>query len=634
MGKWILLLFLVPLAVGQTVELGLERPLPANEFLFVSGPAEGTGSICGGGEWQADLIRNEFISFSEGADVQGCGSAFMNLVAPMGARRLEVQFTAGRTIDGVAGQIGTGNVFVQQVRLQDETGINSVEMFATPGGSLDARLHNILFDFVGGNVQLGWYFEDRGLALSDANQGVNLPGVAAMSAQVDRPLVRFRGIDIEAHSTLEGRPLGGNYEEVLSMRFDVPGGWPETDRPFLDLAVNSQYGLLSIRGPDGNQFSPQQMELVARGGGTLHIPPAVMQQTGAGMYQIEFVAPSYAVPEPYLGPLAVLAFVFPLGTILVSWREYRFTRDTVDMASTLLVWLWRTAIASIFGLMIWILVSRSFVGMLYWPPRLEYVLYFAVLFASGALMIFFMFLWRRQALIATLDREMQRRRAAQEELERSNRDLEMFAYVASHDMKQPLRMVKFYTQRLKDKYKGKLDADADEFIDFAAGNAERMEQLLQGLLEYSRVDSAEATRERVDLDELVVNTRQKLQLLLKENNGEISSSSLGTVTGNYTQMSQLFQNLAENAMKYRSKSAPRVHFERVGNMIRCIDNGQGIPEKDRVRVFKLFKRLNTEEGGEGIGLALCLRIVEQHGGTIRARTNPGGGTIMEFTIGS
>ncbi|MGB1698177.1 MAG: sensor histidine kinase [Thermoplasmatota archaeon] len=358
------------------------------------------------------------------------------------------------------------------------------------------------------------------------------------------------------------------------------------------------------------------------------------EQTGAGTYQIEFVAPSYAVPEPYLGPLAVLAFVFPLGAILLSWREYRFTRDTVDMASTLLVWLWRTAIGGIFLLIIWILASRSLVGMLYWPPRLEYVLYYSVLFASGAMMVFFMFLWRRQALIATLDREMQRRRAAQEELERSNRDLEMFAYVASHDMKQPLRMVKFYTQRLKDKYKGKLDADADEFIDFAAGNAERMEQLLQGLLEYSRVDSTEVAREEVDLDELVANTRQKLQLLLVENKGKLTSGPLGTIKGNYTQMSQLFQNLAENAIKYRSKAAPRVHFERVGDTIRCIDNGRGIPEKDQARVFKLFKRLDADDGGEGIGLALCLRIVEKHGGTIRARTNPEGGTIMEFTIGS
>ncbi|MGO9199845.1 MAG: sensor histidine kinase [Limisphaerales bacterium] len=224
------------------------------------------------------------------------------------------------------------------------------------------------------------------------------------------------------------------------------------------------------------------------------------------------------------------------------------------------------------------------------------------------------------------------------ELERSNQELEQFAYAASHDLQEPLRMVSSYTQLLARRYQGRLDADADEFIAFAVDGANRMQSLINDLLAFSRVGTRgrefEATDFAAALDEALAN----LAAAIRESGAVVTHDPLPTVMADRSQMVQLFQNLAGNAVKFHAGKPPRVHVSAVqtGNeWVFCVrDDGIGIDPRYAERIFNVFERLHTREEypGTGIGLAICKKIVERHAGRIRVESQLGQGSAFYFTI--
>jgi PAS domain S-box-containing protein len=223
-------------------------------------------------------------------------------------------------------------------------------------------------------------------------------------------------------------------------------------------------------------------------------------------------------------------------------------------------------------------------------------------------------------------------------LERSNKELERFAYVASHDLQEPLRMVSSYTQLLARRYKGRLDQDADEFIAFAVDGAARMQRLIEDLLAYSRVTSRGKPFEATSCEEAFDRAVANLHLRIEELSGEVTRGPLPKVLADPTQVEQLFQNLIGNALKFRRRDVPpKVHLaaERDGDEwhFSVRDNGIGIDKEYFDRVFVMFQRLHTadEYEGTGIGLTICRRIVERHGGHIWIESVPGSGTTMHFT---
>ena len=233
-----------------------------------------------------------------------------------------------------------------------------------------------------------------------------------------------------------------------------------------------------------------------------------------------------------------------------------------------------------------------------------------------------------------------RRREAEAELERSNAELEQFAYVASHDLTEPLRMVSGFLQLLQRRYEGRLDAEADEFIGYALQGTERMQQMITDLLAYSRVGRGELKRTTVDTREVVEETLVLLRALVEETGATVEIGELPQVEADSGQLAQLFQNLISNAIKFRTDQPPRVSIsaERADNgwLFTVADNGVGVPEPDRERVFQMFQRGRAGAGyrGTGIGLAICKRIVERHGGTIRIDANEPAGTAVRFTLPS
>lgn len=224
------------------------------------------------------------------------------------------------------------------------------------------------------------------------------------------------------------------------------------------------------------------------------------------------------------------------------------------------------------------------------------------------------------------------------ELARSNAELQQFAYVASHDLQEPLRMVSSYTQLLAKRYRGRLDADADDFIGFAVDGAARMQKLIQDLLAYSRVGTRNLERQAVSMDSVLEYATDMLQLVIKGTDAAVTHESLPSIKVDERQMTQLFQNLISNAIKFRGQEPPRIHVSATrldGEWLFSVhDNGIGIEPQYADRIFVIFQRLHNRDDypGTGIGLAICKKIVERHGGRIWMESEPGKGSTFFFTV--
>jgi light-regulated signal transduction histidine kinase (bacteriophytochrome) len=223
-------------------------------------------------------------------------------------------------------------------------------------------------------------------------------------------------------------------------------------------------------------------------------------------------------------------------------------------------------------------------------------------------------------------------------LRRSNQELQQFVSVASHDLKEPLRMVSNYVGLIKKRYEGKLDPDADEFIGFAVDGAKRMQFLIDDLLRYSRVDTKTEPFRLVDLKEV-------MEIVIKDQEDDIRTAGarivldeLPSVSGDRSQMIQLMQNLVSNAVKFKGAAPPMIEIsssrEEGAFFFSVKDNGIGIPEGCNDRIFQMFQRAHIGKGfeGTGIGLAICKKIVERHGGRIWVESDGQSGSTFCFTI--
>ena len=225
-----------------------------------------------------------------------------------------------------------------------------------------------------------------------------------------------------------------------------------------------------------------------------------------------------------------------------------------------------------------------------------------------------------------------------QELARSNAELEQFAYVASHDLQAPLATIASYAQLLEKRYKDQLDSQAIKFIGNIVHGCTRMQTLIDDLLEYSRVGRSQRPFELVDCNQVIQQTIANLQGAINDTEAVVTYNNLPTVMGDISQLLQLFQNLVGNAIKYRQDAAPTVHItasKKNGNWLFSIsDNGIGIAPQHQERIFQIFQRLHTqrEYSGTGIGLAICQKIAERHGGSIWVDSEPGQGSTFYFTL--
>jgi light-regulated signal transduction histidine kinase (bacteriophytochrome) len=220
----------------------------------------------------------------------------------------------------------------------------------------------------------------------------------------------------------------------------------------------------------------------------------------------------------------------------------------------------------------------------------------------------------------------------------SNKELEQFAYITSHDLREPLRMITSFLQLLQKRYSDKLDQDANEFIGFAVDGAKRLDAMTNDLLKYSKITNTKRAFTPVNFEDVLEKAILNLKIPIEENNVDISHDPLPTLNGDEQLNVQLFQNLIGNAIKYRSTEVPKIQIssnkERNQYLFSIKDNGIGMSPDHLEQIFTIFKRLHTHEEyeGTGIGLSIAQKIVHQQGGQIWATSKPGEGSTFYFTI--
>ncbi len=325
------------------------------------------------------------------------------------------------------------------------------------------------------------------------------------------------------------------------------------------------------------------------------------------------------------------------GMFMVAWRERRDEGAPAWLAITVAVSAWTASIV------LWQAEAQSQI------PFLELASGLLVGLLLGATTHFARSTQIRANEIRRVNRGLKRdvsaRKQAEqalarqaEELRRSNAELEQFAYVASHDLQEPLRMVTSYTQLLAQRYEGKLDSDADEFIAYAVGGAKRMQGLIQDLLAYSRVARPGREFEPADCETVLQYALADMEVLIAESGAVVTHDSLPTLTVEQVQLGQVFKNLIENAVKFRSEDPPRVHVSAEQQSDEWVfsvrDNGIGIDPEYAERIFVIFQRLHGKEEypGTGMGLTICKKIVEGHGGRIWVESEAGRGATFHFRL--
>jgi signal transduction histidine kinase len=307
----------------------------------------------------------------------------------------------------------------------------------------------------------------------------------------------------------------------------------------------------------------------------------------------------------------------------------------------------------------WFLVAKIDSDEVYAPVR-ERAVYIGVIVATLIVLAGTAvgFLWRRESVSfyrrlfeseslrldehreadRVLRESEDRLRKANTDLSRSNRELEQFAYIASHDLQEPLRMVASYLQLIERRYKGRLDSNADEFIGYAVDGAVRMQRMINDLLAYSRVGTKGNAFAPVDANEVLGQAMADLRLKIRETNAAITYDPLPTVQADASQLVQVFQNLLSNSIKFRGETKPAIHVSAQRNedawQFSVRDNGIGFDPAYAEKIFIIFQRLHPVSvyPGSGIGLTICKKIIERHGGRIWAESEPGKGALFKFTI--
>jgi light-regulated signal transduction histidine kinase (bacteriophytochrome) len=230
------------------------------------------------------------------------------------------------------------------------------------------------------------------------------------------------------------------------------------------------------------------------------------------------------------------------------------------------------------------------------------------------------------------------REAALQEMGRSNAELEQFAYVASHDLQEPMRMIANYTQLLGERYRGKLDEQADKYIHYAVDGAIRMQELIQDLLKFSRVGTQQTAPRATECGAVVEQALKNLQAAVQENGAVVNWHGLPLVLADSSQLTQVFQNLIGNAIKFHGAEAPMIQIDAEEKdhewILTVSDNGIGIPSESWQDIFVIFRRLHTrtEYAGNGIGLSICKKIIERHGGKIWIEAQAKPGCCFKFTL--
>ncbi len=504
-----------------------------------------------------------------------------------------------------------------------------------PEGCHGGRLHS--------QLELVFLFADR---LEDpTTPSVTdhaFPGQAAR-AKVAGLRVTFTGIDMEARGIDEaGLHSNGNLLGYSRVRVDIPeppAGY-DVQGAF---TVSNRYGTHSFYKvtPGGLQELESRFIKLEEEGGALQfiITPAAVAAAGAGTYEVHFESGATTIVSPAGLPVAGLALLAPIIFGVLAQRNLNHLQRTARGRLTTVRWAlqaslvvaWLVYLAVVFAL----LISPIGPGMAARPVPPANIVAYTALGTASFMMIAVSIAGRRREMRIVVD-DLTELERIQQELKRSNAELEQFAYVASHDLKEPLRMVAGFTQLLEKHLDDRLDDDGRKYLGFASEGSRRLQRMVDDLLLYSRVRHDQAALTDVNLADVMVIVRGHLAQLIQDRRVDLRVGELPTITADQGQMVQMLLNLVQNAIKFSPQDRPVVEVtakRKGGNVhIAVRDEGVGIDPGQQERIFQIFQRLHLREeyDGNGIGLAMVKKIAEQAGGHIIVDSAKGKGST--FTV--
>ena len=653
-----------PVVQQAAIDITQAADLGTLGFVAPSTSCGGGGNNNPGSHFSVDPAAGSF-SFRENSLETACAEARLNLTVPAGAEFFVLNFTADRTIQA-ASDVDVSPLppvrpvpyhMPQYLRILGDGGFErSYDYYDDTAGGANTTAFGSKFAIPPlRNLTVVWHFEDQGAGANGQQQQSPSTG-QSLNATVSGIRIGWPLLPLAVSPAVNATPYKVNDVEGhtwlltnQTLRLDLPPAYvpPASSASTLRFAVVAGPKLVDVAGPRGD-LNPSTYFVVEGNQRTLIVltTPA-LAAGGPGAYSFGFQhatilpAPPPPAPPSHIYPFYLALALLPaVAAVLALQQAMLYVRQAEGpyrrAALTVLI------LVAILVAYYVLLALYSFLGVglrriatlpLGREPLLIYVQFVLqlVALAAAALLI-------SRSLIGVMRRDLAERARKEDQLRRSNDELERFAYVASHDLQEPLRKVAGFTALLQKRYGSRLDKDADEIIQYAVDGATRMQMLIKDILAYSRVGSKELQRVPVDVGDTMQLVVADLGEPIRAARAEVSWGDLPTVRVDASQMRQVLQNLVENAIKYRhARRRPRVEVRGWSEdrqwHFTVSDNGIGIPADKHEEIFGIFRRLHGQElPGTGIGLAVTKAIVEAHGGTISAGPAEGGGTCFTFVL--
>lgn len=607
---------------------------------------------CGGPSFEKNPNNGSF-RFAEPATATGCGELGYLFSVPPGATGMVVRFNASRQLVQ-ASQPQFPIDAPQLFKVYDEANrlVDEVGYFEATAGSRPERPFGLVLPEAPGSsrINVTWYF-------ADDSYRAGLPVASTGTNQAYSGTVRDPRILVPSYPLSAGRILAGNETrtpETLhnASTFAVtvpPLARGPNDTLEVQFSVVEGANVTGFIAPDGSPIPPEEFARRDEGGNQIFsISPAQTRRFGPGDYGVlvertTAIPPAPPVPPTRVYPLALALLVLPAVPGAMAFRSgarYRKEAEQRFLATARTLLLLVAGVALFYlAILGYVWLGGRFTTLATLPFSGESWLTYAQLVLAT---LGFLALWviPDRVLLRSMRRDIEERKRLEEELLRSNEELEHFAYIASHDLQEPLRTISGFSQLLQRKYGNRLDATATRYIDHTVAGSQRMSRLINDLLSYSRVDTRGRDFAPVDTNKAFDDTLTSLEAIVRERRAEVTKDPLPAVLGDATQIEQVFSNLIRNAVKYVDpKRTPRVHVSVKKRdtlwEFAVQDNGIGIAREYFDKIFIIFQRLQPREAadsGTGLGLAIVKKIVERHGGTIWVESKLGRGSTFRFTL--
>ncbi len=638
---WLLvaLILLSPAAAqssGISATLHLQMAQPLHELEIMDDLRE----AC-----DASLVRvaEHHFSFAETAQDQGCAEAVLRVPVDANAEVLELEFRANRMVttaykEGSVPVVNQANDFVQRLTVVDNGAgqTTTLEIFdRSAPAAAESQERSVRHTIGQGATELRitWLFDDTASPVD--------PGKSYSSQVRDVSVVVSGGrLPSFQHTLLDRAVAGGALDTVERIAWRIEPehlvGWrPSAELHFDETPIPSAFAT-----PLGPAPWIDLQATTADGQVVWWLGPEMMTTSGA--YHLDLRRAQPLAADSALAPIAGTGMFLPiLGATYASY-QYHNTRQRAEQAGRRMHGAMRASLIGIAAMYVLVLlflfISGEYWNLLISPLPVAGIGYFLTLVAIAAGFVLVAIMGARSQTRA-IEQEVDELLETKSRLERSNHDLEHFAYIASHDLQEPLRTISGFSQLLDRRYGDELPDGAKRYLDKTIAGSQRMQQLIGDLLAYSRITTHGDITGTVDLGRIIDDEVEHLRTLVRESNARVHRAAMPTLPGDAPQLGQVFNNLIRNAIKYsRDGVAPEINIGATLDgrwwHITVQDNGVGIPKDQFDRIFVIFQRLapRSDTSGTGIGLSIVHRVVERHGGKIWLDSEVGQGTTFHIRL--